>query len=158
MLRLNFIWAGHTKDAWLLTGIEKYLARIRKYHALNVVETKAPKGKRGTREKMVKLESEGLKKALPQRAFSVALDQGGKMLSSPGLAELIARVEQDGLRDMAFVVGGPYGLDKGLVSQCNAVLSLSPMTFTHDMARLILSEQVYRACTIRAGEPYHHEG
>jgi len=158
MLRLNFIWAGHTREAWLAQGIEKYLNRIKKYHALNVVETKAPKGKSGKREKIIMLESEGLEKALPQRAFSIALDERGKMLSSRGLADLISRVEADGIRDVAFVIGGPYGLHRNFASGCSIMLSLSPMTFTHDMARLILAEQVYRACTIRVGAPYHHEG
>ena len=158
MLRLNFIWAGHTKETWLAQGIDKYLARIRNYHALNVVETKTPKGKSGKKEKMIMLESQGLTKALPPRGFTIALDQRGKMLSSRGLADLIARVEGDGMRDMAFVIGGPYGLHRDFVSRCSMTLSLSPMTFTHDMARLIIAEQVYRACTIRAGEPYHHAG
>jgi len=158
MLRFNFIWAGHTKEAWLRQGIEKYLGRIKKYHALNVVETKAFKVRGSNREKTVMLESQGLEKALPQGAFTVALDECGKMLSSSGLADLISRVERDGIRDMVFVTGGPYGLHRSFSSRCSMVLSLSPMTFTHDMARLILTEQVYRACTIRAGEPYHHSG
>ncbi len=158
MLRLNFIWAGHTKEQWLSQGIEKYLARIKNYHALNVVETKALKCKGGNMEKTVMVESAGLEKALPKRGYVIVLDERGKMLSSRGLAALISSVEEDGLRDMAFVVGGPYGIDRNLISRCSMTLSLSKMTFPHDMARLILTEQIYRACTIRSGEPYHHAG
>ena len=158
MLRFNFIWAGHTKEKWLSQGIEKYLGRIKKYHAVNVVETKASSVRGNNMEKIILTESQGLEKALPKGAFTVALDERGKMLSSSRLADLISRVERDGIRDMAFVTGGPYGLHSSFSSKCSMVLSLSPMTFPHDMARLILTEQVYRACTIRAGEPYHHSG
>lgn len=156
MLRLNFIWSGRIRDAWLFQGTERYLARIKNYHTLNVVETKARKGKGGEKEKTIMLESTVLEKAIPRGAFSAALDQRGRMFSSKGLADLIRRVEADGIRDMAFIVGGPYGLHRTLTSKCSIMLSLSPMTFPHDMARLILAEQVYRACTILAGEPYHH--
>ncbi len=156
MLRLKFVWAGHTKEAWLAQGLNKYLSRIKKYHATEVVETKELKGKGGKQQ--IQRESQGLKKALPAGAYAVALDQRGKMLSSSGLAALIKRVEDEGRRDMAFVIGGPYGLHENLISACHMTLSLSPMTFTHDMARLILAEQVYRACTILAGTPYHHAG
>ena len=154
---MTFIWPGPAKEAWLSEGIEKYLNRIKKYHTLNVVETKTVKGKGRRKEKTIELESASLLKALPAAAFTIALDERGKLLPSTGLAELINRVEGEGLRDMAFVTGGPYGLSSKVLSCCNMKLSLSPMTFTHDMARLILAEQVYRACTIRAGAPYHHE-
>lgn len=158
MLRFHLIWSGRTRDPWLAQGIEKYLARIKKYHALNVVETKTGKGKGGQVKKAVMFESACLERAVPKGAFSAALDQRGKLLSSRELAGLIRKVERDGIRDMAFIIGGPYGLHENLTSKCSMMLSLSPMTFTHDMARLVLSEQVYRACTILAGEPYHHAG
>ena len=78
------------------------------------------------------------------------------MLSSRGLAVLISRIEDQGTRDIAFIIGGPYGLTDDFLKGCSMTISMSAMTFTHDMARLILAEQVYRACTIRAGAPYHH--
>ncbi len=157
MLRMTFIWPGPAKEAWLSEGINNYLNRIKNYHTLKVVETKAVKGRGRRTEKTVEKESASLIKALPAAAFAIALDEHGKLLPSTGLAELINRVEEEGRRDLAFITGGPYGLSSTALSRCNMQLSLSPMTFTHDMARLILAEQVYRACTIRAGTPYHHE-
>ncbi len=156
MLKFKFIWAGHTKEAWLAQGIEEYLSRIKRYHATDVVETKTRKGK--TKKEMIRDEGTALCRALPPRAFNIALDERGKMLSSTGLASLIGRIEDEGRRELAFVIGGAYGLSKEVLDACSMTLSLSPMTFTHDMARLILAEQVYRACTIRAGTAYHHAG
>lgn len=104
----------------------------------------------------LRLEAQSLLKALPEGAFSVALDQRGRMLDSPGLAGFLTDLDEKGVRDLAIFVGGHFGLAPELLERADTTLSLSRMTFTHEMARLILVEQIYRACTIRAGEPYHH--
>ena len=101
-------------------------------------------------------EAQGLAKALPSRAYVLALDIKGRSIDSPGLAKLLTTLEVKGVRDLAVLIGGPFGLAQELLDRADTRLSLSRLTFTHEMARLICLEQLYRACTIRAGEPYHH--
>lgn len=84
------------------------------------------------------------------------LDIKGRSIDSPGLAKLLTTLEVKGVRDLAVLIGGPFGLAQELLDRADTRLSLSRLTFTHEMARLICLEQLYRACTIRAGEPYHH--
>ncbi len=93
--------------------------------------------------------------ALPKDCFVFALDEKGKMLTSLEFARLLERLELQGKRKLAFVIGGHLGLSSDVTKRAAFCLSLSPMTFTHDMARLILLEQLYRAFTIKAGLPYH---
>ena len=76
-------------------------------------------------------------------------------MDSPTLAKQIERWEMQGLKKISFVIGGPLGLSAAILKKADFILSLSPMTFTHDMTRLLLLEQLYRACTIKAGEKYH---
>ena len=104
----------------------------------------------------MRCEAEALLRAVSDRAFVIALDAGGKMMDSPRLAGLLTRMEETGTRDLAMIIGGSMGLAPEILSRADMTLSLSPMTFTHDMTRLILLEQLYRACTIRSGQPYHH--
>jgi len=92
---------------------------------------------------------------LPEGAFTVALDLTGDELDSPALAAFLGRMQDQGLKELVFLVGGHLGLKPELVKSCRRVFSLSKLTFTHEMARLILLEQLYRANTILRGEPYH---
>lgn len=104
------------------------------------------------------MEQEGLAllKALPKGARVVVLDIRGKAMSSEALARFLQKEADSGTRDLCFIIGGAYGLSHEVLKAAHLRLSLSPMTFTHDMSRLILLEQLYRAATINAGEPYHH--
>ena len=105
---------------------------------------------------IMKREGKHIVRAIPKGAFTVALDIKGQMLDSPGLAKKLTELEARGIRDLVMVIGGALGLAPDIIKMADERLSLSPMTFTHDMSRLILAEQIYRACSIRAGEPYHH--
>jgi 23S rRNA (pseudouridine1915-N3)-methyltransferase len=96
-----------------------------------------------------------LRRAVPPGAALVALDERGQMLSSPDLAALIAGWRDAGRGDAAFVIGGADGLDPGLRTAADRVLSLGPMVWPHALARAMLAEQIYRATTILAGTPYH---
>ena len=104
----------------------------------------------------MKREAKYIVRAIPRGAFIIVLDIRGRMLDSPGLARRLTDLETRGTRDLVMVIGGALGLAPDIIRMADERLSLSPMTFTHDMSRLILAEQIYRACTIRAGEPYHH--
>ncbi|MFV0333956.1 MAG: 23S rRNA (pseudouridine(1915)-N(3))-methyltransferase RlmH [Tropicimonas sp.] len=98
-----------------------------------------------------------LEKALPQGAVLVALDERGRHLTSPAFAERIAGWRDNGCQDLAFVIGGADGLDPDLVARADLVLSFGAMVWPHMLARVMLSEQIYRAVTILAGSPYHRE-
>jgi len=87
--------------------------------------------------------------------YLVCLDRTGKQMDSTELAAQMERWEMQGQKKITFVIGGPLGLSATILKKADLVLSLSPMTFTHDMTRLLLLEQLYRACTIKAGEKYH---
>ncbi|MGB9496965.1 MAG: 23S rRNA (pseudouridine(1915)-N(3))-methyltransferase RlmH [Dissulfuribacterales bacterium] len=157
MLRLSLIWIDKTRDAWLKAGIEHYIEKIEHYIRVQVLQVRGVRFARNMRpDEVMKREAKSITKVLPKGGFTVALDVKGRMLDSPGLAELLTDLEARGIKDMAMVIGGASGLAPEIIKKADESLSLSPMTFTHDMARLILVEQIYRACTINAGEPYHH--
>ncbi len=156
-MRLSLIWIDKTRDAWLKAGIEHYIEKIEHYIRVQVLQVRGVRFARNMRpDEVMKREAKSITKVLPKGGFTVALDVKGRMLDSPGLAGLLTDLEARGIKDMAMVIGGASGLAPEIIKRADESLSLSPMTFTHDMARLILVEQIYRACTINAGEPYHH--
>lgn len=156
-MRLSLIWVDKTRDTWLRTGIEHYIEKIQHYVHVQVLQVRGVRFARKMKPaEVMKREAKSIIKALPKGAFTVALDVKGRMLNSPGLAGMLTDLEARGARDLAMVIGGASGLAPEIIKRADKRLSLSPMTFTHDMARLILVEQIYRACTIKAGEPYHH--
>ena len=109
----------------------------------------------GSEERIKQKEGDQLVAHLSPSTFSVALDSGGRQFSSTGLAREIERWEQRGVKHVSFLLGGPFGLAPEVLQQVNMQISLSTMTFTHEMARLFLLEQLYRAYTIKNGEKYH---
>lgn len=100
-------------------------------------------------------EAAALFKAVPDGALTVALDERGKAMDSPGFAEFIATRRDQGTRAMAFLIGGPDGLDKSVRGRADLILGLSPLTWPHQLVRIMLAEQLYRTTTILAGHPYH---
>ena len=154
---LSLIWIDKTRDVWLRAGIEHYIKKIEHYLHVQVLQVRGVRFVRNMRpDEVMKREARSIIKALPKGTFTVALDVKGRMLDSPGLARMLTDLEIRGVRDLTMVIGGASGLAPEIIKRADKRLSLSPMTFTHDMARLILVEQIYRACTIKAGEPYHH--
>jgi 23S rRNA (pseudouridine1915-N3)-methyltransferase len=157
MLCLSLIWIDKTRDVWLRAGIEHYIKKIEHYLHVQILQVRGVRFVRNMRpDEVMKREARSIIKALPKGTFTVALDVKGRMLDSPGLARMLTDLETRGVRDLAMVIGGASGLAPEIIKRADKRLSLSPMTFTHDMARLILVEQIYRACTIKADEPYHH--
>lgn len=129
-------------------GIECYRNRLEHYVQVSVREISG-----GTNPKT---EGERILKAVPKGSWTLALDVTGDAVNSHGLARLLAGLETAGHSRFCFIIGGAYGLSQEVLNQAHFRLSLSPLTFTHDMSRLILMEQLYRAYSINAGAPYHH--
>jgi 23S rRNA (pseudouridine1915-N3)-methyltransferase len=145
-VRISIIAVGKIKQAGLRTELDDYLGRIRRYASCDEIELKD-----GSDAEL----QQRFDKAIPKRAQTIALEVGGRSLSSPGLAELVRRAEL-AATPLAFLIGGAYGLPKTVSSAADTQLSLSAMTLPHRLARVVLAEQVYRAFTILRNEPYSH--
>lgn len=155
-MRLEFLFLGKTKEAYLAAGIDDFLGRLRHYAEPSVRIIKDRAQRKGEPDDLFK-EEEGklLLGHVPKGGCLVALDRTGAQLSSEDLAGLLGRWENEGRRCVAFLIGGSLGLPRSVLDKADQVLSLSKMTFTHDMTRLLLAEQLYRAFSIRAGTGYH---
>ena len=156
MYRLTIIAVGSLKESFWKDAISEYGKRLSasaKVRVLEVAET--PFKSQGEAPAVMRAEAETLKKKIPDGAYVIALDKGGKKPSSEEFASWIAR-EGEGGREIAFVIGGPLGLDPGFADACHLKLSLSSLTFTHGEARAVLFEQLYRATTILSGKTYHY--
>jgi 23S rRNA (pseudouridine1915-N3)-methyltransferase len=152
--RLRFLWVGRTRDPDLDHGIRRYLARLRRYAEVEVTAVREPRGAFPEGERL-RREGELLRAGLAPRGRRLGLDPAGDAVTSEGLARRLEREMAAGGGQVQFVLGGPCGISPALAADLHGLLSLSPLTLTHEMARLLLVEQVYRACTILRGEPYH---
>lgn len=154
-MKIEFVFLGKTKEPFLADGIDEFGKRLKHYTTVSIKLIKSRlKGRLD--DKLVK-EQEGqlLLDNVTKNSYLVVLDPSGKQFSSEGLAKQITTWENQGRKSVTFLVGGPFGLSKKVLQQADMVLSLSQLTFTHDMARLLLFEQLYRAYTIKRGEKYH---
>ena len=157
MLKVYLLWPGKTKEPWIKQGMDFYLKRLRNYYQVTIIETR-PSRRQGKRAEL-SIKDEG--KVLLEQIKKVSgeyyvLDIKGREMSSKDLAKLIKENEDTGQNRIVFVIGGAYGIDHEIVKKAKKAISLSKMTFTHEMARLILLEQLYRAASINSGSPYHH--
>jgi 23S rRNA (pseudouridine1915-N3)-methyltransferase len=146
---------GKTKDSYLEAGIADFVGRLQHYTRVSVKSIQHKKKCQWSEEQEREEEGRLLLSHVPAGALKVALDFRGRQFTSEGLAELIGQWEQRGVKQVSLLIGGPLGHSRALVEKADLLLSLSQMTFTHDMTRLFLLEQLYRAHTIRAGEKYH---
>jgi 23S rRNA (pseudouridine1915-N3)-methyltransferase len=153
-MQLHIIAVGRLKDPAIRQACADYQNRIRNYFRLEVKEVKDGGGSDRVAERVRQTEREALGKSLPQSAHIVALTREGKQVSSREFARRLEH-QRDSGRDVAFVLGGAHGLHGNIIDDAHERLSLSAMTLPHELARLVLLEQVYRACTIMRGEPYH---
>ena len=158
-MRFYVICIGKLKDAYLRDGVAEFVKRMRPYGGITITELNeskiGDKPSDADRKQVVIEEGERLLKAVPKNAYTVLLDVYGKTMSSEDLAKTVAKLEVDGVSDMAFIIGGAFGVSEALRQSVNYKLSFSPMTFTHQMVRLLLVEQIYRASKINRNEPYH---
>lgn len=158
-MRFYVICIGKLKDAYLRDGVAEFVKRMRPYGGITITELNeskiGDKPSDADRKQVVIEEGERLLKNVPKNAYTVLLDVYGKTMSSEDLAKTVAKLEVDGVSDMAFIVGGAFGVSDELRRSVNYKLSFSPMTFTHQMVRLLLVEQIYRASKINRNESYH---
>lgn len=158
-MRFYVVCIGKLKDAYLRDGVAEFVKRMRPYGGITITELNeskiGDKPSDADRKQVVDEEGERLLKTVPKNAYTVLLDVYGKTMSSEELAKTITKLEVDGVSDMAFVIGGAFGVSEALRQSVNYKLSFSPMTFTHQMVRLLLVEQIYRASKINRNEPYH---
>jgi 23S rRNA (pseudouridine1915-N3)-methyltransferase len=158
-MQVHVIAVGKIKEKYLQEGIAEYQKRLRSYIKLTILEI-AEEKRIGhltpSDQKRIK-EAEGMRimGAIPQDSFVIVLDVNGVHWSSETLAENLHRYEIAGRNSLSIIIGGDLGLSDAVIARSNVRLSLSPMTFTHQMIRLIILEQIYRACKINHGEPYH---
>jgi len=150
---LHVVAVGRVSDVSLRAACADYAARVRRVWSLEVREVRSPAGRFSPSER-ARREGERLLAALPPGVLAVALPPTGRRETSEGFARRLAEWQANG-RSIAFVLGGADGLDTQVIQRCELALSLSPLTFPHELARLILLEQLYRGATILRGTPYH---
>lgn len=153
-MKLRVLWVGKTQEEWVRRGVDEYAGRIRRYAPLEICEAKEEKG--GALGKGSEAECARLSKLLPRNAALVILDERGEQMSSPELAAFLSKSRDSGTTELVFAVGGAYGFSNSFRAQAAKSIALSRMTFTHQMVRLFLLEQIYRGFTIINNEPYHH--
>jgi 23S rRNA (pseudouridine1915-N3)-methyltransferase len=158
-MQIRVVAVGKIKEKFLQEGIAEYEKRLRPYVKLQVIglaEEKRPQLSSPANESVaIEKEGERILEAIPESSLIIALDVKGQSWSSQDLADAFRVWELAGKSQVAFIIGGDLGLSPAVLARSNQRISLSKMTFTHQMARLILLEQVYRACRINSGEPYH---
>jgi 23S rRNA (pseudouridine1915-N3)-methyltransferase len=155
-MRLTVLFTGKTRERYLKEGVAEYMKRIGRYAPLTTITLPDLKisGKMA-QEQVKKMEGEQILKKLKPADHVVLLDERGKMFSSTQFAQHLSSLEGR-TGHTVFIIGGAYGFSDEVQQRANATLSLSLMTFSHQMVRLIFAEQLYRAYTILKGEPYHH--
>ncbi|MDO8948818.1 MAG: 23S rRNA (pseudouridine(1915)-N(3))-methyltransferase RlmH [Desulfocapsaceae bacterium] len=154
-MKLELLLLGKTKDSYLAEGIAEFSKRLQHYTKVSVKCIHHKKTCQWNEEQEREEDGRLLLSHVPAGALKVILDFRGRQFTSEGLAEQIGQWEQQGVKQVSLLIGGPLGHSKEMVAQADLLLSLSKMTFTHDMTRLFLLEQLYRAYTIKAGEKYH---
>lgn len=155
-MKLVIICVGRIKKDYIKTGIKEYVTRIKRYSPIEVLEVKEETGRNIPVQKVLGKEARNILEKIKEGDFVIALGDKGSQYTSDKFAELINKLSTIGKRRICFVVGGAYGLHPSILEGADLVLSLSSMTFPHELARLILLEQIYRAFTILRNEPYSH--
>lgn len=155
---INFLVVGKTTDSYIAQGIDKYLGRLQ--HYARVAVTTIPELKnvsKMTEQQIKQTEAELILKQFSPSDFVILLDEAGQEFTSEGFAQFLQQAMNRSVQQMWFVVGGAYGFAPKVYDRADKKLSLSQMTFSHQMVRLLFVEQLYRAHTIIKGEPYHHK-
>jgi len=156
-MKIHFYSFGKNHEPYVKTGVEDFTGRISKYYPVGWTIIPPPRNAGLLSEKdLKKKESDTLLELLPKEDFLAALDEKGKQLSSAGLARFIQTRANESAKNLVFLIGGAYGLDENLLKRADFTWSLSELTFPHQLVRLLLAEQIYRACTILRNEKYHH--
>lgn len=153
---ITIIAIGKIKENFHRQAVDEFLKRLKPYHQIKIKELNAELLKNPNEiNKYISIEGENIISAIPQNAFVVALDSTGKSLTSENFAQKLGNINIEGYNHLVFIIGGAYGLSDKVKEKADFLLSFSKMTFTHQMIRIFLLEQIYRAVKILNGEPYH---
>ncbi|MBE7179287.1 MAG: 23S rRNA (pseudouridine(1915)-N(3))-methyltransferase RlmH [Mucilaginibacter polytrichastri] len=156
-MKITLLAVGKTDEKYLQEGIAKYLNRLKHYIRFELIELADLKNTRSLSEEQQKqLEGERILKQVAQTDQLILLDETGKQFSSEKFSGWINKKMLGSVGHLVFVIGGPYGFSEEVRKRSAEAISLSEMTFSHQMIRLFFTEQLYRAFTILRGEPYHH--
>ena len=157
-MKITLLTVGKTDKDWVRQGLDIYVSRLKHYIPFSIVEIPELKNVSAlSRDQIKSKEGELILKNIRHTDDVILLDERGKEYSSVELARIIQdKISYEG-KDIVFVIGGAYGFSDAVYKRSNSKLSLSRMTFSHQMVRAIFAEQIYRAFTIMRGEPYHHE-
>jgi len=155
-MKFVFLFLGKTRNKYLDMGIQDYANRLQRFVKTEFIVIKDKHENRAPDEIVKSRDADLLLQHSHSASFRVALDPQGKQLDSVELAALLSDWENRGVRTVHFIIGGHLGLHERVLRQADCVLSLSRLTFTHEMTRLILLEQLYRGCMIQTGRKYHN--
>jgi 23S rRNA (pseudouridine1915-N3)-methyltransferase len=157
-VKITIVAIGKTNIGFVIQGVDEYIKRLKRYVKVELqIIPDVKNSKSLSVPQLIQKEEELLINALSIDAHTVLLDERGKQCTSLELSSLIESKMISGTKELVFVIGGAYGVSEAVKHRANEQLSMSKLTFSHQMIRLILAEQIYRAMTIIRGEPYHHE-
>ncbi|SFE79905.1 23S rRNA (pseudouridine(1915)-N(3))-methyltransferase RlmH [Thermophagus xiamenensis] len=157
-MKIQLIMVGRTTEKWLQEGTGQYFGRLKHYLPFEVkILTGVKKGGKLTPEELKQKEGNDILKNIDTSDCLVLLDENGKKFSSREFAGFLEKQMITGMRRLVFVIGGAWGFSDEVYGRADFKISLSPMTFSHQIVRLIFAEQLYRALTILNHEPYHHD-
>lgn len=157
-MKISLICIGKTDDSYLIEGIDSFQKRLKFYINFKMIVIPDIKNSKNlSKEQQKAKESEQILKHITGGDCVILLDERGKEYRSVEFANFLSKKMLSSTQHLIFVIGGPYGFDASIEDRCDAKISLSKMTFSHQMVRLFFSEQLYRAFSILKGEPYHHE-
>jgi 23S rRNA (pseudouridine1915-N3)-methyltransferase len=157
-MKITMLLNGLTEMKFLSDAFMFYQKRLKHYTVIEVIEIPSPKNTKSlTKEQVKEKEGELAQKHISTGDYVVLLDEHGKQMCSIEFADYIQKKMNSSIKNLVFICGGPYGFSKEIVQRSNEKLSLSQMTFSHQMVRVFFAEQLYRAFTIIKKEPYHHE-
>lgn len=157
-MRIQFWSIGKNNEPYVKAGVEEFTKRISKYFKVEWTIIPVPKNAGMMSEMdLKKKEGEQVLSWLSKEDYLVVLDENGKQLSSEGLADFLQARANSSHKKLIFLIGGAFGVDEAIIQRADFSWSLSKLVFPHQLVRLILAEQVYRACTIMKNEKYHHK-
>lgn len=157
-MKITLLLVGKTEADYLKTGIDQYLSRIKHYIVFNETVISSLKSTKNlTEEQQKQKEGELILGFIKPVDEVILLDENGEIFTSVAFSGFLQKKMIAGVRSIVFVIGGPYGFSDDVYKRANYKVSLSKMTFSHQMVRLIFVEQIYRAMSIMKGEPYHHQ-
>ena len=157
-MKISLWTIGKANEGYVKEGIDDFTKRISRYFPVDWTIIPVPKNAAVMPEtELKKKEAETILQWLKPEDFLIALDENGRQLSSEGLAQFVQQRSNESVKNLVFLVGGAFGLDETVLNKAKFKWSLSQLTFPHQLVRLILAEQVYRACTILRNEKYHHK-